>query len=121
MLVNGGKANGTRILNPETVRLMFSDQLGNVPGDFRFGLGFAIDRIQIGSKENGRTATQYSWGGYASTEFRVIPELKLYQVFIRQHIPMQNELASKAFDAVYVDPSILERMAVEDVPVRQSD
>jgi CubicO group peptidase (beta-lactamase class C family) len=119
MLVDEGRANGTRILKPETLQLMFSDQLGDVPGDFRFGLGFAINHIQVGSQDNGRTVTQYSWGGYASTEFRVIPELKLFQIFIRQHVPMKNELAGEAFDAVFADPAISQGAAVEHVPVRR--
>jgi len=31
--------------------------------------------------------------------------LKLYQIFIRQHVPMKDELASEAFDSVYADPA----------------
>ena len=89
----------------ETLQLSFRNQLSYVPGDFRFGLGFAINNIDVGREKSRRTVTQYSWGGYASTEFRVVPELMLYQIFIRQHIPMKNELASEAFDAIYADPA----------------
>ena len=99
-LLDEGRAHGVQVLKPDTVRLMFQDQLDAVPGDFRFGLGFAIGDVDVGSGPSRRQVTQYSWGGYASTEFRVVPELKLYQVFIRQHVPYQSEVAAKVFESI---------------------
>jgi CubicO group peptidase (beta-lactamase class C family) len=42
MLVDGGQFKGRRLLQPETLRLMFTDQLDGVDGANRFGLGFAM-------------------------------------------------------------------------------
>ena len=41
------------------------------------------------------------WGGYASTSFRLVPELGLFQVFLRQHVPSQTDLAQKVLRNVY--------------------
>ena len=101
MLVGEGQRNGVRILQPETLQLMFSDQLGDIPGDFQFGLGFAINDVDIGVGDHRRQVQEYSWGGYASTSFRLVPELGLFQVFLRQHVPSQTDLAQKVLQNVY--------------------
>jgi CubicO group peptidase (beta-lactamase class C family) len=107
MLVGDGRRGSARILKPETVQLMFTDQLNGVSGGFKFGLGFAIDDLVIGDGENRRQVKQYSWGGYASTDFRLVPQLNLFQVFIRQHIPSEHDLANQAFRSVYSAPQLI--------------
>ncbi|QDU40856.1 Esterase EstB [Maioricimonas rarisocia] len=101
MLVDGGEFNGNTVLKAETLRLMFADQLNGAAGDFRFGLGFAINDVEIRSGDNARKVPQYSWGGYASTDFRVVPEEKLYQIVVRQHVPSSHGLANRLFRIVY--------------------
>lgn len=101
MLVGGGLLKGRRLLKPETLKLMFSDQLTDVGGSFKFGLGFAIEEIKLGPGEAQRHAMQYSWGGYASTEFRIVPAERLIQIFARQQIPYTQDLAKKQFAIVY--------------------
>ncbi len=101
MLVDGGEFRGKRLLKEGTVRLMFTDQLNTVAGDFRFGLGFAIRDVSIGSDDEKRTAKEYSWGGYASTDFRLVPEEKLFQIVVRQRIPAVHGLAGRLFPIVY--------------------
>ena len=101
MLVDGGQFKGRRLVKPETVKLMFTDQLNGVAGTFKFGLGFAIDEIKLGSGEVQRKVMQYSWGGYASTEFRIVPAERLIQIFARQQIPYAQDMAKKEFAIVY--------------------
>lgn len=101
MLADHGQFKGRRLLKPETLRLMFSDQLDGVAGAFRFGLGFAVEEITLGSGEARRKAMQYSWGGYASTEFRIVPAERLIQIFALQQIPTTQALALKEFAIVY--------------------
>ena len=113
MLVNGGEFRGQRILERKTLDLMFSDQLERVPGEFRFGLGFRISEVELGSGENRRLATEYSWGGYASTAFRIVPEERLFQVFVRQHVPSKHALESEAFQVVW--------RALASSPLKKSD
>ncbi len=100
MLVDGGVFKSRRILQPDTLKLMFTDQLNGVASLFQFGLGFEIAQVTLGTGDAGRTVAQYSWGGYASTEFCVIPEVQLFQIFVRQHVPSLPEFAKSQFTAV---------------------
>jgi len=101
MFVDGGEFRGQRLLRRETLELMFTDQLNGIAGEFRFGLGFAINEVELGMGERARKALQYSWGGYASTDFRIVPEERLVQVFLRQRVPSSHELANELFGIVY--------------------
>jgi CubicO group peptidase (beta-lactamase class C family) len=96
MLVDDGKFKDEQILKQDSLWLMMTDQLEGVAGPFKFGLGFAIDKVKLGSGDQQREALQYSWGGYASTDFRVIPSEKLYQIVMRQHVPSSHELRTGA-------------------------
>lgn len=81
MLVDGGQFKGRRLLKPETLRLMYSDQLHGADGTSRFGLGFGIDDAELGSGAGRRKAACLRWGGYASTQFAMVPEERLFQSF----------------------------------------
>jgi len=72
MLLNEGELDGTRLLEPETVRLMtrnhLPDELTPISGgvdDRGFGLGFAVALTD--------GAGSYSWSGIANTYFWVDP------------------------------------------------
>lgn len=80
---------------------MFEDQLNGVAGPFRFGLGFAIGEVSLGSGNRQRKATQYSWGGYAGTDFRIVPQERLFQVFMRQRVPASHDFSNKLFELVH--------------------
>jgi len=101
MLVDGGAFKGKRLLKEETVQLMFTDQLNAAAGGFRFGLGFAINEANLGSGDGQRKAAQYYWAGYASTDFRLVPEEKLFVIFMRQRVPTEQALANELFSIVY--------------------
>jgi len=101
MLVNGGSLDGKRLLQSATVQLMFTNQLGPASGDTRFGLGFAVQEIKIGSGEHERTAMAYRWGGYANTAFQLVPSENMAQVFMRQLVPSDHRVANKLFPLVY--------------------
>lgn len=101
MLIDGGRYQGQRLLQEDTIPLMFTDQLNGVAGGFRFGLGFAIADTQLGSGDGERTATQYSWGGYASTDCRLVPDAKLSQIVIRQRVPSSHDLANRLISSIH--------------------
>jgi CubicO group peptidase (beta-lactamase class C family)/catechol 2,3-dioxygenase-like lactoylglutathione lyase family enzyme len=75
MLLQGGELDSTRVLKPETVDMMFANQLLEVyPEGFRkYGLGAAVDG------EGG-----YSWGGAAGTKFWVDRGADVFGVFMVQ-------------------------------------
>ena len=90
MLAGGGALDGVRILEPGTLRLMTTNQLG--PGIDRsrffykdgggFGLGFGLKPEGVG----GPHATEvWTWGGSDGTNFWVDPKSGVFTVFMIQN------------------------------------
>lgn len=81
MLVNGGEFDGTRILQPETLTLMRTNQLApgvevrfpmwSMPGTV-FGLGFALQETLVEGRHPG-AQDEYHWGGMAGTHTWMAP------------------------------------------------
>jgi len=79
MLLNEGHLGRVRLLRPETVRQMHTNQLGpevKRPPGFRFGLGFRIERDGT-----------YGWGGAAGTRFWIDPRNRLVILYMVQIMP----------------------------------
>ncbi|MCL4201675.1 MAG: serine hydrolase [Pirellulaceae bacterium] len=72
MLMNRGELDGVRVLKPETVALMFQNQLKPELGQ-KYGLGGAVDG------EGG-----YSWGGANGTQFWLDQKNGLFAIFMVQ-------------------------------------
>ncbi len=101
MLVNGGSADGARLLSPKTLQLMTVNHLPggadltqvsralfseayNAGAGFGLGFGMTIDPARAlvpGS------AGEFYWGGIFSTAFFVDPVEKLHMVFMTQLYP----------------------------------
>tara|TARA_R100000322_G_scaffold60897_2_gene37693 strand:+ start:2636 stop:3925 length:1290 start_codon:yes stop_codon:yes gene_type:complete len=77
MLANGGELNGVRVLSPESVALMRSNQLPEgmeeIPGypGNQFGLDFAV--VVDPSRNNGMSEGSYWWWGIGGTWFWIDP------------------------------------------------
>ena len=96
MLLNNGEYNGKRLLGRNTVRMMTTNQIGDLSlGDDKFGLGFQI----VSEKGSGRTPAQagtFSWGGAFATSYWVDPKEKMVLLFYRQlQARIHNELVEK--------------------------
>ena len=85
LLLNGGVYEGTRILEPETVRLMMTDHLGDTPtllpwvggttgAGFGYGGAIQLSATPQQEKASGLYPGQFGWGGAARTDFWVGPE-----------------------------------------------
>jgi CubicO group peptidase (beta-lactamase class C family) len=94
MLLNGGELDGKRILKPETVVLMHTNQLpdnipeinpmiGN-PGN-TFGIDFALVERPDGTADHARAKGEYWWYGVAGTWFGINPEQDLIVVGMIQN------------------------------------
>ena len=90
MLAGGGMLDGVRILKPETLRLMTTNQLRpeidrsnfHYKGAGGFGLGFGLKPEGIG----GPHATEvWTWGGSDGTNFWVDPKSGVFTVFMIQN------------------------------------
>jgi CubicO group peptidase (beta-lactamase class C family) len=94
MLLNGGELDGKRILQPETVKLMHTNQLpasipeinpmiGN-PGN-TFGIDFAIVERPDGTADHALAKSEYWWYGVGGTWFGINPEQDLIVVGMIQN------------------------------------
>lgn len=96
MLLNNGVYNGKRLLGRNTVRMMTTNQIGDVSySGEKFGLGFQI----ITEKNSGLTPAQvgtFSWGGAFATSYWVDPKEKMVYLFFRQlQARTHNEVVEK--------------------------
>jgi CubicO group peptidase (beta-lactamase class C family) len=90
MLLNGGEYNGVRLLSRNTVRMMTMNQIGDLsvnigegPGDNKWGLGFSIE-TERGSRTAPSQAGSYGWGGVFSTGYWVDPKEDMIVLIYRQ-------------------------------------
>jgi CubicO group peptidase (beta-lactamase class C family) len=98
MIIDGGELSGHRILRPETVVLMTTNQLPKEAFPIRFGkdprpgtgfgLGFSV-RTKNTWWDPGARIGEYGWGGAASTHYWVSPSDKLIVITLEQIMPFQ--------------------------------
>ncbi|MDE3251080.1 MAG: beta-lactamase family protein, partial [Bacteroidota bacterium] len=112
MLVKKGELKGVRVLKPETVQLMSTNQLSDTisrrmwlpsKGRVGFGIDFAVrtSAPQTADENNG-TIGEFFWDGAASTLFWVDPKNNLTAVLFTQLMPFDRVKLHKRFrDAIY--------------------
>lgn len=111
MLLNEGEYEGARILEPETVRLMMSDHLGDTPpllpwigGDTGagFGYGGSIQMTSTPEQEaaSGRYPGQFGWGGAARTNFWVDPKNDAVGIIMLQFFGGEDPKIHRDFQAL---------------------
>ncbi|GEO05671.1 serine hydrolase [Adhaeribacter aerolatus] len=99
MLLNGGEYNGKRLLGPATVKLITTNQIGDVnQGDNKFGLGFGIITAK-GSAKFGIPAGSFEWGGYFGTTYWVDPANGIVALLYTQKTPNSYGNLSDKFRA----------------------
>ena len=95
MLSNGGELRGTRILKPETLAQMQTNQLAEGVGvtfpfwpmpDTVFGLGLALKQAPAEGEPQSAT-DEYHWGGMAGTHTWVAPRANLCGICMTQVMP----------------------------------
>jgi CubicO group peptidase (beta-lactamase class C family) len=111
MLLGRGTLDGVRILSPDTIRVMSTDQLDPriterffLPGkgSVGFGLDFAVRTAPPkDAKENRGTVGEFFWDGAATTLFWVDPVNELAVVFFVQVAPFDGTLHHDIRQAVY--------------------
>lgn len=94
MLLNGGDYNGKHILSKASIRLMTTNQIGNLSrngmgADTKFGLGFEL----VTPSSYGRSyysMDTYSWGGMFSSSYWIDPKEKIIAQFVLQMLPASH-------------------------------
>jgi CubicO group peptidase (beta-lactamase class C family) len=102
MLLNGGQLQGQRLLSPSTVRLMTTNQIGELnAGDDKFGLGFGITTAKTAAKL-GVSEGAFNWGGIFGTTYWADPKTGLVALLYTQKYPNSHgELSDKFRVLVY--------------------
>jgi methyl acetate hydrolase len=115
-LMNGGELDGNRILKPETVALMFQNNMGELdvqplptqapelsnpvnlfPGmKKKWGLSFLINTA---AGPTGRSAGSLAWAGLNNTYYWLDPQKKIAGVFMTQTLPFADPTVLGALDA----------------------
>jgi CubicO group peptidase (beta-lactamase class C family) len=101
MIRQGGTLGRVRILSPRTVKLMTTDQIGDLyrTDGLGFGLGFEVTE-RYGAKGMDSVGA-FGWGGAYGTEYRVDPEGRLVMVLMVQLLPNTSDMRSKFATGVY--------------------
>lgn len=116
MILNGGELNGARILKPESIVALSTDQIPDLsipamglmspmglrsvdffPGiSTGWSLAFEINREQ---SAEGRSAGSLFWGGFANTYYWIDPAKGIAAVFLTQIVPFYDPRSVKLFKA----------------------
>jgi CubicO group peptidase (beta-lactamase class C family) len=110
MLLNGGELGGVRLLRPETIKQMTSNQLPSealpmklngfpLPG-MGFGLGVSV-RLNTITSTPGPDAGEFGWNGAASTYFWVAPRSEMVVIVLQQVQPYNFALQMALQPAIY--------------------
>ncbi len=94
MLLNGGDYNGKHILSKASIRLMTTNQIGNLSrsglgADTKFGLGFELVTPSSYGKSYYSMDT-FSWGGMFSSSYWIDPKEKIVAQFVLQMLPSSH-------------------------------
>ena len=110
MISNGGELSGQRILKPETIAMMTTNQIGRSDarigplslGKYGLGFGLVLAPVTPGGQP---VLNRYYWAGYYSTNFCIDPRHDLVAVIMTQVLPTNYGGASELFRRV-VDSAI---------------
>lgn len=87
MMLNEGEYNGKRFLSPTTVRLITTNQIGDLnQGADKFGLGFSITSERSATRLP-VSAGAYNWGGFFGTTYWVDPKEGIVALLYTQKVP----------------------------------
>lgn len=106
MLLNRGELDGVRVLKPETIALMTTNQIGNHRALvlFKYGLGFGLE-MTVAPRGRKPQLNRYFWGGVFSTYFWVDPGDDTIAVLMIQVLPTNSSGAEREFRRI-VDAAI---------------
>ncbi len=114
MLLNGGELDGTRLLSPDSVETMLTNQIGDIvvetqvstnparsldfpigAGADKWGLGFQLTALTMPDM---RAPGSYSWAGINNTHFWGDPEREIVAVILMQQLPFYGKDAMAVYE-----------------------
>ena len=98
-LRNGGALGKARILSPHAVKLMTTNQIGDLKSPRGLGFGFGFETHDKYGISGMSSVGSWGWGGAYGTWYRVDPQERLTIVLMLQMMPNNTDIRDK-FDAV---------------------
>jgi CubicO group peptidase (beta-lactamase class C family) len=93
LFLNGGELNGVRLLSPQTVKMMLTDQLTTLPVEM--GLGFGLETV-ANDHESPKRIGAFAWGGAFNTTYWADPEEGLIgQIYTNLYNTTQRGLGAR--------------------------
>ncbi len=87
MLLNKGEYNGKRFLAPATIRIMLTNQIGDLNvGDNKFGLGVGLVSAKSAAKLPVSEGS-FEWGGFFGTTYWADPQTGTIALLMTQKYP----------------------------------
>jgi len=107
MLLDGGTLDGKRVLRPQTVAAMTSNQLTGPSYPVRFGIpfpgtGFGLGvSVVVESRRPDNPVGEYGWAGAATTHFSISPDHELTILVLTQLMPFSTVPEDRIAPLVY--------------------
>lgn len=86
MYLNGGIYNGKRILSPTTIKIILSNQVGDLfaGGQKNYGLAFGVVNEKGFAKGGEGSVGTFDWGGYFNTQYFADPVTNTIGILMKQ-------------------------------------
>jgi CubicO group peptidase (beta-lactamase class C family) len=86
MYLNGGIYNGKRILSSHTIKMIMTNQVGDLLGDGGKDYGLAFGLVDENGVQQGGLGSlgTFDWGGYFNTQYFADPETKIIGLIFKQ-------------------------------------
>ncbi len=97
-LRNGGSLGKARVLSPHAVKLMTTNQIGDLKSPRGLGFGYGFETHDKYGVSGMASVGSWGWGGAYGTWYRVDPEERLTIVLMLQMMPNDTDVREK-FDA----------------------
>jgi CubicO group peptidase (beta-lactamase class C family) len=86
MYLNGGIYNGKRILSSHTIKMIMTNQVGDLLGDGGKDYGLAFGLVDENGVQQGGLGSlgTFDWGGYFNTQYFADPETRIIGLIFKQ-------------------------------------
>jgi CubicO group peptidase (beta-lactamase class C family) len=115
MIRQGGALDGVRIVSPRTVKLMTTNQVGNLHSTTGLGFGLGFETTDRYGANGMDSEGAYGWGGAYGTMYRVDPEARLVMLLMIQLLPNGTDIRGRfptlVFQALLDTPSVTRRLS----------
>ena len=100
-LRNGGAIGKVRILSPQAVKLMTTNQVGKLRGENANGFGYGFETHDRYGASGMESVGSWGWGGAYGTWYRVDQEKRMTTVLMIQLLPNNTDIRDKFSTSIY--------------------